>query len=553
MSKTLLFSFLLSGISFAGFSQTRFLSPSGTDTGNDCTIPGNPCASITHACSQANDGDTIFVASGNYLFSSAQVLNKSMIVVGDSASHPVIEVDAAEVIQVTAPQVEIHHLRLEMGLSTTSGIRGIVATGNYDSLVVHDCEIISIRPVSFTGMVFSAYGIQASGGNGQTIFVHQTTISPADTLNDAFGRGIGIGLNGSNGPGAEISDCTIRAFYPIQSISTNGDLEIHHNTFIGNVLITYMGNSTSAHLHHNSFDGYNDVIASNLISLLEIRAANNVTVMVDSNSFSNYLNVAMFSSASRNVSVRGNTFTPKSNADEFVSLLANTKLFTAGTQNTGYQNNISIAGNIFNSGISGSGAGILLGDHYGLTSPAFSDSITIGGPDPADFNQFDSGLAFYIGLDTLSGPTNQVAFWAGYSVTNMQPFSQSVFAYQSWNNFNLTDSTEIENRMLDSLDFIGTGKVIWQEPVITSLNEESYSEMFLAPNPSEAEIFVYQPQGNSAKNYAIIDLNGRVLQTGWIKQERTRIDISGLAPGVYLIYSGNNQMGSIRPIRFIKL
>ena len=372
-------------------------------------------------------------------------------------------------------------------------------------------------------------------------------------MNDAFGRGIGIGLNGSNGPGAEISDCTIRAFYPIQSISTNGDLEIHHNTFIGNVLITYMGNSTSAHLHHNSFDGYNDVIASNLISLLEIRAANNVTVMVDSNSFSNYLNVAMFSSASRNVSVRGNTFTPKSNADEFVSLLANTKLFTAGTQNTGYQNNISIAGNIFNSGISGSGAGILLGDHYGLTSPAFSDSITIGGPNPADFNQFDSGLAFYIGLDTLSGPTNQVAFWAGYSVTNMQPFSQSVFAYQSWNNFNLTDSTEIENRMLDSLDFIGTGKVIWQEPVITSLNEESYSEMFLAPNPSEAEIFVYQPQGNSAKNYAIIDLNGRVLQTGWIKQERTRIDISGLAPGVYLIYSGNNQMGSIRPIRFIKL
>ena len=35
--------------------------------GNDCSNPGNPCATIAHAVSQASDGDTLDLAEGIYL------------------------------------------------------------------------------------------------------------------------------------------------------------------------------------------------------------------------------------------------------------------------------------------------------------------------------------------------------------------------------------------------------------------------------------------------------------------------------------------------------
>lgn len=45
---------------------TRYVAPTGSDGGNDCTDALNPCATLTHAVAQANDGDTIDVAAGTY-------------------------------------------------------------------------------------------------------------------------------------------------------------------------------------------------------------------------------------------------------------------------------------------------------------------------------------------------------------------------------------------------------------------------------------------------------------------------------------------------------
>ena len=47
--------------------RTRYVAPGGEDMGNDCIDPGSPCASIAHAVSQANDGDTLDLAAGIYL------------------------------------------------------------------------------------------------------------------------------------------------------------------------------------------------------------------------------------------------------------------------------------------------------------------------------------------------------------------------------------------------------------------------------------------------------------------------------------------------------
>ena len=45
---------------------TRYVAPAGNDAGNDCRNPATPCATLTHAVAQANDGDTIDMAAGTY-------------------------------------------------------------------------------------------------------------------------------------------------------------------------------------------------------------------------------------------------------------------------------------------------------------------------------------------------------------------------------------------------------------------------------------------------------------------------------------------------------
>ena len=45
---------------------TRYVAPTGSDTGNTCTNQANPCATIGHAVSQANNDDTLNLAAGVY-------------------------------------------------------------------------------------------------------------------------------------------------------------------------------------------------------------------------------------------------------------------------------------------------------------------------------------------------------------------------------------------------------------------------------------------------------------------------------------------------------
>jgi streptogramin lyase len=65
-------------------SVTRYVAPTGTDAGNDCTVVSNPCATIAYAVAQANGGDIIHLASGVY-HESGLFIDKALIVVGRGA------------------------------------------------------------------------------------------------------------------------------------------------------------------------------------------------------------------------------------------------------------------------------------------------------------------------------------------------------------------------------------------------------------------------------------------------------------------------------------
>ena len=47
-------------------STTRYVAPTGSNAFNNCTDQAHPCATIAHAVSHANDGDTLNLAGGTY-------------------------------------------------------------------------------------------------------------------------------------------------------------------------------------------------------------------------------------------------------------------------------------------------------------------------------------------------------------------------------------------------------------------------------------------------------------------------------------------------------
>jgi hypothetical protein len=71
---------------------TRYVGTTGSDASNDCTNPGNPCATLQHAIDVAQTGDEIRVAGGAYTRAGTlAVITKGLSIVGgfarDLSSH----------------------------------------------------------------------------------------------------------------------------------------------------------------------------------------------------------------------------------------------------------------------------------------------------------------------------------------------------------------------------------------------------------------------------------------------------------------------------------
>src|SRR5262249_9516159 len=81
-------------------ASNRFVATTGSDTGNDCSNPSSPCATIQHAINQSSSGDVINLGPGTY--SENVIVNQSVTIQGDptrgatvngNTSGPVFSVD----------------------------------------------------------------------------------------------------------------------------------------------------------------------------------------------------------------------------------------------------------------------------------------------------------------------------------------------------------------------------------------------------------------------------------------------------------------------------
>jgi hypothetical protein len=84
----LFFTLLLPSSIFA--ASNRYLSPTGVDTNNDCADSTNPCATFSHAISQANDGDTIQLAPGIYTEANI-VISKNLTISGQNQDNTIVQ------------------------------------------------------------------------------------------------------------------------------------------------------------------------------------------------------------------------------------------------------------------------------------------------------------------------------------------------------------------------------------------------------------------------------------------------------------------------------
>lgn len=531
----------------------RYVATTGADAANDCTDENAPCKTIAYALTVAQDLESVIIAAGNYTETEVLEINSNGTSVHAAvpANRPLISTTKATLFDVNATNVTIENLQFELGLNATTGMVGVESTsGVFNKLAVKNNQMNAIGAPGTQPWTWNSFGVRlfSQGTNLDTVTISNNVIgSFTNEGKSTFGRGVYLGSGSATGASATITSNEIAAFYALQLVSNTGDVVANNNDFFGGIMVNAPLADVAVEVTNNRFDVINDELASFFYALADVRAIENGSVLLENNEFNNYTTIGALSMASKNVELINNTFTPLATAEEFVSIVANSKLMTTGVQGTTYGNEIVIKGNTFNAGVADKGTAISFADHYGVTSPAFA-SITVGGTAAADKNNFDNELKNYFVIDDKTGASTTVPLWAGYAETTMKPFDVSFEALYVNNTYNYDLIPEVEAKIIDKLENEVLGKVILGESPL-SVNGLTIEAINVFPNPSTSYITVDFGTETQQVEATIMDLVGNVVFAGTIKNQE-KIDVSSFTNGIYLVNLSDGQNGST--IKFLK-
>jgi hypothetical protein len=166
-------------------ATNRFVAVGGSDTGNDCSNMGSPCATIQHAIGQSASGDFIQLGPGKYF--ENVIVNQSVTIQGDATIGSTVDGNnAGRVFGIefgvvaTLNMLTITNGKVSSG-ETMTGTGGGIA--NIGTLTVVQCTI--------TGNQATAVGFTGGGGifnGGGALTVINSTISGNSTV--GFGGGL---------------------------------------------------------------------------------------------------------------------------------------------------------------------------------------------------------------------------------------------------------------------------------------------------------------------------------------------------------------------------
>lgn len=163
-------------VSTGAMAADRYVDTSGSDESNDCAATATPCATISHAVDQANEGDTIKLAAGTW--------NSSM-------AYPIEMPDGVSLVGAGASSTKIVGEPFLIN-------RGGVLAGGPGFVTSRFLWIDTVMPFEISGLTVS--GEDGSGGDGAFLVYASSQSANVDVvMKDAAVEGLdgyGIALNG---------------------------------------------------------------------------------------------------------------------------------------------------------------------------------------------------------------------------------------------------------------------------------------------------------------------------------------------------------------------
>lgn len=399
-----------------------------------------------------------------------------------TVTAPATATDAA-IISVDAPNVTVEGLDITVDQPyAAAGIAAVSAASGpnvFDGLQVLDNTIVSTGSGGFLNTPFgSTYSIGiaalANGGDiAPSVTIAGNTILP--TVNDPAVLRRAIWVNEAQGTigGSIAADGNIVAgsYEDVLDAFARGATTLENNTFDGvGVTITEPNANAPTTIEGNKFQPQFNFVDD---AGLEIKHNYNSTspVTIEDNTFSVVSSsIGLLSAASIDVGVSDNIFGPAAGATNTVDIDVDT-MIPSGSQpspSTLFPNSISITGNTFNAAPGSGATAIQIANHdAGAISPDFG-SITIGGSGAGQANTFSENLEDFI---VEAPPSSSVSFSGDvYSGSEVHAGNVPVNIDASQNDFGVTsgdtlgtytlaDYYEIEDQIVDGIDYSGAGLV----------------------------------------------------------------------------------------------
>jgi len=472
--------------------------------------PATPWLTIGNGLLRTSDGDSIQVFSGTYPESNLRItkavkLFGNVIGVGTGVGagtgvRPIVNGTTfgadSSIFTVASPDVLIRNFQIEVNQNLI--INGISArSSNYNRIQILGNRILSTGinpgPSTLPCLRFNTYGIRLVGFSTDSLLIQGNEIEPSitDGTRCAFGRGIKLfGGHGLIGGPNDLDSNRILAYYDIQAGDIDGGRLIIENNFSVGIGVQIVGPAANSGIHivrnNNFFLSFPEFFPT----MAELKDIQNVGtgLLITKNNFVGFINSAIFSQQSQNVSILDNNFIPASTASNYRHIIVNTKQETIAPIQAPRPSSIQIKSNrFFGNGIARAGTAIEFGNYNDdpTTSIAFANT-SIGGAG-AEANTFDQRIGKFFVLDPLFGASSTFPFWSTYPSTSMVPvkdtfdISNNLFGVSGGiklpSAMNDTENYELEDKVVHAIDYDSLGFVTWK-PAFAYVTDSSFLKPF---------------------------------------------------------------------------
>ena len=232
----------------------RFVAVGGSDTSNDCSNAGTPCATIQNAISQSGSGDQIKLGPGTYF--ENVILSQSVTILGDPTLNSTVDgTNTAAVFTINSGvTATLSGLTIING-NGNSGFDVGGGVSNNGTVTVTNCTITNNQAINGAGIFNRGFFGQVTltvvdtiissnlGGIGGGIYNNTGMATVMNTTISGNWASISGGIHNSQFAGLTVTGTTISGNSVVNNgaIGNDGTLTLTNSTINGNFAATAVG------------------------------------------------------------------------------------------------------------------------------------------------------------------------------------------------------------------------------------------------------------------------------------------------------------------------